>query len=350
MHEIKVMVVDDSAFMRKVLGEMLKGHERIQVVAKARNGRDALEKLKRCRVDVITMDVEMPEMNGLQALEHIMKDHPLPVIMLSSLTRRGAYETIRALAIGAIDFIQKPSNLYNTDLYQLQKELIGKIEIAAGARLGTVQGLKSPHRVAAKKQMSGSALPKKLVAIGTSTGGPRALQEVLPEIPGDTGAAILVVQHMPAGFTRSLAERLDGLCSLKVKEGEDGEILKAGHAYIAPGGFHMRVFKESDGNYSINLNQDKSVSGHRPSVDALFESISGLDIKTAAVIMTGMGSDGALGMKILKEKTGCLTIAQDESTSVVFGMPKSAIKLGVVDRVVPLGNIGREILKFLEVK
>ncbi len=350
MQQINVMIVDDSAFVRKVMEEILTTRENIKVVAKARNGVEALEKLKRHKIDVITMDVEMPEMNGLEALEAIMHQCPTPVVMVSNYTRRGTEETLRALEIGAVDFVAKPTDFANTNLDELKEKVIEKVRIAAVARLQRRNTDKGSSRPVSGK---GGAAPKigKIVAIGASTGGPKALQEVLAGLPDNLDAAILVVQHMPHEFTRSFAERLDSICQLEIKEAEDGEIIRTGCGYIAPGGFHMRAVRSQvDNNCIIKLGKDQAVSGHRPSVDVLFESLSNLGAgKIAAVIMTGMGSDGAKGMKMIKEKVKCFTLAQDEETSIVFGMPRSAIKLGIVDKVVPLKSIAGEITRYLEV-
>lgn len=351
MPVINVMIVDDSAFMRKVIEEMLSGQENIRIAVKARNGKDALRKLAQNKVDVITMDIEMPEMNGLEALEAIIKTRPTPVIMLSSYTDKGTSETIKALAIGAVDFILKPSRPFDYDLNKLKEKLIEKIQVAAAVRFDGYKAHKSVDIGLIENKRPRRTGINNIVAIGTSTGGPRALQDVLMDIPENIDGAVLVVQHMPEGFTRSLAQRLDGMCRLKIKEAEDGEKLCSGYGYIAPGGFHMRLAEDDKGKeYIIKLGKDEAVSGHRPSVDVMFESLRHINVKRiVAVIMTGMGGDGSKGMKNLKENTDCYTIVQDEKTSIVFGMPKSAIKLGVVDKVVPLDSISSEIIRGLEV-
>jgi len=351
LSDIKVMIVDDSAFMRKVIEEILNSQKNIKVVAKARNGKEALRKLDKNKPDVITMDIEMPVMNGLEALEAIMRKKPTPVIMFINSTDKEATETVKALSIGAVDFILKPSSLITKDLSGLQKELIKKVEIAASVRLAGYKLYKNGSiRLLQNKSNKANGI-NNIIAIGTSTGGPRALQEVLTGIPGNIDGAVLIVQHMPGGFTKSLADRLNGICMLKIKEAEDGETICPGCGYIAPGGLHMRLSgSKIRGEYIIKLGRDEVVSGHRPSVDVLFESLSHVKVnRMVAVIMTGMGSDGAISMKNLKENNNCCTIAQDEETSTVFGMPKSAIKLGAVDKVVSLQNISHEILKFLGV-
>jgi len=347
---VNVMIVDDSAFMRNVLEQILASSDRINVVAKAKNGLDALEKLRIHDVDVMTMDIEMPEMNGLEALQAIMRERPTPVIMLSSYTNRGAAETMRSLELGAVDFIPKPTNLLNMGMAAFKEEIVKKVLVASTVKANRCKESEKLFPCSKNKALNSGTDIKSIIAIATSTGGPRALQEVLPVIPSSIDGYVMVVQHMPPGFTKSLAERLDAMCQLKVKEAENGEIAKPGFCYIAPGDFHLRLVQEGI-KHKIALGKDPAVSGHRPSADALFESLCASDVeKITAVIMTGMGSDGAKGIGKLKNARNCYSIAQDEESSVVFGMPKSAIKLGVVDRVVPLKDIGSEILKSLEVE
>ncbi len=351
MHRIRVMIVDDSAYMRQLIAGMLEKHKNIQVVARARNGMEALEKIEQEIIDVITMDIEMPGMNGLEVLERIMSTKQIPVVMLSSFIKNRASETIEALNLGAVDFITKPSNILDLSTKKLEAELVEKITVASGAKLVGGTAYRQPPRRPADETKAGSLPLKNIIAIGTSTGGPRALQQVIPVIPGNLDGAVLVVQHMPPGFTKSLAERLDSISRLRVKEAEDGETVKTGFCYIAPGDMHMRIFQKSEeGECIIKLDRGELVRGHRPSVDVLFESLTGVQIYSAvAVIMTGMGNDGARGIAKLKQKRGWPTIAQDEKSSVVFGMPASAIKLGAIDKVAALDDIGQEILKSLEV-
>jgi len=351
LHKIRVMIVDDSAFMRQLIDRILAKHEAVEVVARAGNGMEALEKIKQNKVDVITMDVEMPGMNGLEALKQIMSTKPTPIVMISSFTKNGAMETIEALNVGAVDFITKPSNILDLGTRQFETELIEKITVAYKARLKSCTPYRQSNERVYGDAGIGSSPIRSLIAVGASTGGPRALQEVVPVIPGCLEGAVLIVQHMPPEFTKSLAERLDTLSQIRVKEAENGEIIKSGYCYIAPGGLHMRVIQgKRDREYLIKLDRGEPVSGHRPSVNVLFESLSMVDIeKAVAVIMTGMGSDGARGIEKLKQERGWMTIAQDEDTSVVFGMPGSAIKLGAIDKITALCNIGKEILKSLEV-
>jgi two-component system chemotaxis response regulator CheB len=351
MNKKQILVVDDSAFMRKIITDIVNSSESLEVVATARNGQDAIEKIKRYSPDAITLDVEMPVMDGLTALKIIMEEMPLPVIMLSSVTKEGAEATINALEYGALDFITKPSSMFKINTEDVRIELIEKLKIAVNVKV------RASRKTAVKEVIK--PLPKyeskykagglnKIVAIGTSTGGPKALQEVIPKLPKNLDASILIVQHMPAGFTKSLAERMDKLSSLTVKEAENGDMLNPGVVYIAPGDFHMHVV-EKMGKLSIKLEKSPTVSGHRPSVDSMMYSLYELkNDNIIGVIMTGMGADGAKGLAKLKEK-GIPIIAQDEESCVVFGMPKSTINLNVVDRIVPLDRIASEIIKAMEV-
>lgn len=352
--KIKVLVVDDSAFMRKVITDMISSDPTMEVIDTAKNGQDALKKIEMHRPDVVTMDIEMPIMDGLSALKEIMATTPLPVIMLSSLTKKGADETLKALDLGAFDFITKPSSMIKVSTPEVKEELLGKIRGASKVRMAKPikrEPLPEKRIISSYKSAStpvGSTKFKKLIAIGTSTGGPRALQEVVPLIPKDIDAGILIVQHMPPGFTKSLAERLDGMSQIQVKEAENGDIIRAGCAYLAPGDNHIKVYKQG-AQYVIKLDNSEKVSGHMPSVDAMMYSIADLNERNVVgVIMTGMGADGANGLKAVKANNAYV-IAQDEESCVVFGMPKSTIKLGVVDKVVSLSNITNEIIKAMEV-
>lgn len=355
--KIRVLVVDDSAFMRKVIADMISSDDGMEVVGVAKNGEEALQMIVSLKPAVVTMDVEMPKMDGLTALKQIMEVSPMPVIMLSSLTTNGAVETLKALDYGAFDFITKPTSLIKVSTPEIRDELLSKIRIASRtkvnkpsmilrqARPTPVIQKSDPSRL---KNVGARTKFKKLIAIGTSTGGPRALQDVIPYIPRDIDAGILIVQHMPPGFTKSLADRLDGMSQIQVKEAEDGDIISAGVAYLAPGDSHIKVTKQA-GQFVIKLDNGERVSGHKPSVDAMMYSIAELnDRDVIGVIMTGMGADGADGLSRVKANKGYI-IAQDEESCVVFGMPKSTIKLGVVDKVVSLNNIANEIVKAMEV-
>lgn len=370
MGKIRVLVVDDSAFMRKVLSDILSADSAIEVVGTARNGKDAISKVEEFNPDVVTMDIEMPVMDGIEALRTLMKSRPLPVVMISSLTREGADATLQALEWGAIDFIPKPSGSISVDIHKIQDLIIEKVKSAAKAK--TNRAVLASHAVRRDKPLPSSdqnhSSPKKatkpsndhplrtvpsaiphLIVVGTSTGGPNALRILLERLPGDLPAAIFIVQHMPPGFTKSLSERLDSLSALRVREAEDGMIAKVGHAYIAPGNFHMEVKPRHGEQWEISLSQSEPVGGHRPSVDVLFDSVSRLHhLSKFAVILTGMGSDGTKGLKMLKS-TGCKeAIAEAESSCVVFGMPKSAFLSGNIDRVLPLSEIGPYLVSKLK--
>ncbi len=356
---IKVLIVDDSAFMRKIISDMLSSDPHIAVVGIARNGQEAIEKVRSLKPDLVTMDIEMPVMNGLEALKIIMDTSPLPVVMLSSLTSEGANATIMALEAGAVDFIQKPSSVFMINAESVKKELIQKIKVASTVthqgKLRREPVLQRPIQVARApiKRLQKEITHRgnfPLVAIGTSTGGPRALQSIIPVIPADTTAAFLVVQHMPPGFTKSLADRLNNISLITVKEAEDGEKILPATAYIAPGDSHLEVKRNEQNQLIIHLAKTPTVSGHRPSVDVMYTSLTEvMDRSIIAVIMTGMGSDGAKGLKLLKESNDAIILAQDEASCVVYGMPKSAVKLGIVDEVIPLDKIANSILNRLEV-
>lgn len=355
MKKIRVLIVDDSAFIRKILKDILSLDSEIEIIDIAKNGQEALEKLLTSDVDVITLDVEMPIMDGISTLKKIMKDKPTPTLMLSSLTQSGAELTIQALNLGAVDFITKPSNIFKISDENVKSLIIDKIKIASKIEV-TKNNFISKEIVILKKESkiefnynSKSEAVEQIIAIGTSTGGPRALQEVIPNISENINAPVVVVQHMPAGFTKSLAERLNSISKITVKEAEHGEILKNGVAYIAPGEKHLKFKKEAK-NIKIILDDSDKISGHKPSVDAMFYSLSEIPFKKiVSVIMTGMGSDGSKGMKTLKENKNVYSIAEDESTCVVFGMPKSAINIGAVDKILPLSLISKEINKLMGV-
>lgn len=349
MKNVKVLVVDDSAFMRKVLTDIIAAEPHMEVIGTAKNGKEALEMIRELKPDVVTLDIEMPIMDGLTALEIAMKETPVPIVMLSSLTKEGADATLKALELGAVDFIAKPSSVFKVSTDDVKLQLLEKINMASRIKLRPKRApIPSVQRPKVPSVYLGTNMIKKIVAIGTSTGGPKALQAVIPLLPKNLDAPVLVVQHMPAGFTKSLAERLNNLSDITVKEAEHGDVLKAGWCYIAPGDQHLRVTKEGN-QYRIVLGSGATVSGHKPSCDAMFESLAAIGARNViAVIMTGMGADGAKGLVKIKENNNTV-IAQDEESCVVFGMPKSAIKLNCVDRIVPLDAITDEILKAMEV-
>lgn len=350
MAKIKVLIVDDSAFMRKILTDILTDTDKIEVVGTAKNGQDAIDQIPKLNPDIVTLDVEMPVMDGITALKHIAKEFKIPVVMLSSLTQAGADLTIEALELGAVDFITKPTSIFKINTDEIKESLIEKIVQASKVSVSKVSRIARETIKKREKQVfKRSNKLKNIVAIGTSTGGPRALQSVVTQIPGDIEGAVLIVQHMPVGFTKSLADRLNGMSDIEIKEAEHGDVLKPGCGYLAPGGYQMEV-KKRGGDYIIQLDDSKVVSGHRPSVDAMLYSLVKENVKnTIAVIMTGMGADGADGLSKLKDNGKIKIIAQDEDTCVVYGMPGSAVKKGAVDVIVPLKNISSEIMKAMGV-
>ncbi len=347
MGKVRVLVVDDSAFMRKVITDLLERDPELEVADTARDGLEALDKLKGKRVDVVTLDVEMPRMDGLTFLGRVMRESPVPVIMLSSHTRENASTTIQALSLGAVDFVAKPSGAISLDLHKVAEDLRRKVKMAATVDVNRLVKQRATARRSWAAPVAAPA-PKgyadKLVIIGTSTGGPGALHEILPRFPADIGAGILVVQHMPPGFTRSLAERLNQLSAIEVKEGERGDHILAGTALVAPGGYHMVVTTSR----CIDLNEEPPRHGVRPAVDVTMESaVSVYGPALVGVVLTGMGFDGARGMGLIK-RAGGRTVAEDASTCVVYGMPRAVVEMGYADRVVPLPQVARAILELLE--
>lgn len=341
MKEIRVLVVDDSAFMRKMLTNIIQSDTRLKVIGTARDGKEALGKIVSLKPDVMTLDIEMPVMNGITVLQEVMSQHPLPVIMVSSLTQKSADMTVRALELGAVDFIAKPSGSISLDIEKVSEEIVSKVIIAATSNVPNFK--KSFNE---KKEIY---TPKRtIIGIGTSTGGPKALQQVLPLLPYNFPFPIVIVQHMPAGFTKSLAQRLNTLSAITVKEAEDGEQLRKGTAYIGPGGYQFRIAK-SGSEFVCQITEETIKTPHCPSVDILFNSLAELEkIKVVSIIMTGMGSDGTEGLlNLKKEKPDTYAISESAATSVVYGMPQSAKKAGVIDREEDLPNISTSLIKAL---
>ncbi|RTE01796.1 protein-glutamate methylesterase/protein-glutamine glutaminase [Paenibacillus whitsoniae] len=368
MASYNILVVDDSVFMRKIISDLISENPQFKVVGTAKNGQEAIEQAKLLRPDAITMDIEMPIMNGLEALQRIMREQPTPVIMVSSLTQEGAAETIKALEWGAVDFIRKPSGSISLDLYKVKQLLLEKLQIAVRTKVrgiqpdnaqGAVQqtaataAIKSTTTVSPSKPAAsvksvnpGSSHFEHIVAIGTSTGGPRALHQVISQIPAGFPAPILIVQHMPPNFTKSLAQRLNDISQIRVVEAAEGDILQTATAYVAPGGWHMVIGKEPNRTYKIRLTKEEPRSGHRPSVDVMFESLLGVpELKRHVVIMTGMGSDGAKGMLSLKQSGCSTTIAEAEETCVVYGMPRAAVESQAAMLVLPQQEIAGRIAR-----
>jgi two-component system, chemotaxis family, protein-glutamate methylesterase/glutaminase len=335
---VRVLVVDDSALMRKLIPQIIERDSGIQVIGTAMDGEFALKKIEELKPDVVTLDLDMPRMDGMETLRLIVRNHKVPVIIVSAHTTQGASATFKALASGAFDFVAKPKDAASAHMDEISKELIGKIKVASQSGVSQVANpalvLSEPKR-AAKPAAKPKRAPSKIVAIGISTGGPNALQYVLSQLPGDFPGSILVVQHMPEGFTELFARRLDECCAIDVKEAQSGDLLVAGRALICPGNRHMKVKRMPLGDIIV-LSDDDRVNGHRPSVDVLFRSVAQeFGNNSLAVIMTGMGEDGAEGMNAIK-RAGGMTVAQSEDSCVVFGMPKAAIERGYAIRVVPL--------------
>ncbi|MFT5590674.1 MAG: two-component system chemotaxis response regulator CheB [Bradyrhizobium sp.] len=347
--KIKVLIVDDSALIRSVMKEIINSQPDMEVVGVAPDPIVARDLIKQTNPDVLTLDVEMPRMDGLDFLEKLMRLRPMPVLMVSSLTERGSEITLRALELGAVDFVTKPKLAILDGMRDYTEMISDKIRTASKAHI-KARVLPAPGTVA----LTGRPLPQvgntfisseKLIIIGASTGGTEAIKEFLLRMPSDC-PGILITQHMPEGFTRSFAQRLDGLCKISVIESAGGERILPGHAYIAPGHSHLSLAR-SGANYMTKLDQGPPVNRHRPSVDVLFRSVAvGAGKNAVGVILTGMGKDGALGMLEMKQ-AGAYNFAQDEASCVVFGMPREAIAVGAADEVAPLLDLPAKVLAYL---
>lgn len=339
---IRVLVVDDSAFMRKCISDMINGEHDIEVIGAAKDGDEAVQKVKLLKPDVITLDVEMPGKNGLEVLKDIKEISDARVIMLSGLTAQGSSITIESLSIGAFDFVQKPTGFKSLMLEEIRDELLKKIRLAANnAKRNTSKQFQANLP---KVDTVPSLGTRKIqaVALGASTGGPKVLYDVITMMPRDIGVPIFVVQHMPAGFTKAFAERLNSNSLIEVTEAKDGDDIRPGIAYVAPGGFHMLINGDK-----ILLDTSPAIHGVRPSVDKLLLSCAGVyREKLLCCIFTGMGRDGAEGVKAVKSHGGIVMI-QDEATSVIYGMPKAAYDTGCVDMVLPEHKIAKEIVRMV---
>ncbi|SEB03864.1 protein-glutamate methylesterase/protein-glutamine glutaminase [Paraburkholderia sartisoli] len=348
MQKIKVLCVDDSALIRSLMTEIINSQPDMTVVATAPDPLVARDLIKQHNPDVLTLDVEMPRMDGLDFLEKLMRLRPMPVVMVSSLTERGSEITLRALELGAVDFVTKPRVGIRDGMLDYAEKLADKVRAAARARVR--QAAPAPHP-GAPAQAPATPAPlfnnplvstEKLIIVGASTGGTEAIREVLVPLPPDA-PAVLIAQHMPPGFTKSFAQRLNGLCRITVKEAEHGERVLPGHAYIAPGHAHL-LLARSGANYIAHLSEEPPVNRHRPSVDVLFRSAAQHAGKNAlGVILTGMGRDGAAGLLDMK-KAGAYTLAQDEASCIVFGMPREAIALGAADEIASLSDMSRRVM------
>jgi two-component system, chemotaxis family, protein-glutamate methylesterase/glutaminase len=350
---VKVLIVDDSAFMRNILANMLSSDPGITIVGTARDGQDAIEKVALLKPDIVTMDVEMPKMDGITALKHIMEKTPVPVIMVSSLTDEGAKVTLDALDLGAVDFIPKNLSELSVNIVMIKEILIEKIKQIAKRGLAK-RPVRTSDRVAADSRARevNLVIPQRatgerrtaVVAIGTSTGGPKALQDIVTRLPKEFPVPVVIAQHMPANFTGPFAERLNQLSSIEVREALEGDILKPGLALLAPGRGHMRVVKKKTMETAITISENRDDYIYRPSVDALMLSIAEcFPGRALGVILTGMGNDGLKGMTELK-KGGGRIFAQNEQTCVVYGMPKAVVDAGIADKVLSLDEIAGEII------
>jgi two-component system chemotaxis response regulator CheB len=345
MKPVRVLIVDDSATIRELLGSVLSRDPEIEVIGSAPEPAVARQMIKELNPDVITLDVEMPNMNGLEFLEKIMRLRPMPIVMVSTLTSRGAEATLAALELGAVDYYAKPTDNVSTILGEDASELAAKVKAAARAR---VNGRRRAPQASAKNPATASYKPgkKKIVAIGASTGGVEALIEVLSHFPENCPPTV-ITQHMPAQFTATFAQRLDRLCRPRVAEATEGAVLTTGQVYVAPGGkAHLEVCAGVPPR--CKLARTDAVGGHRPSVDVLFNSVAQAAGRNGVgVILTGMGGDGAAGLKSMREK-GASTIGQDDASSLIYGMPRVAFEIGAVQRQLPLDKIGAEILRLCE--
>lgn len=345
---ITVLVVDDSAFMRKAISTMLDKDPGIKVIGTARNGKEGLELVRKLDPDVVTMDIEMPQMDGLTALRHIMMEAPRPVLMVSSLTTEGAESTLKAMELGAVDFIPKQLSKVSLDIIKIEKDLIAKVKTVASRNMRHVASVRpasrgrgaTPTRAVVPK---GGRPVRDVVAIGVSTGGPPVVQKILSSLPADFPAGILIAQHMPAAFTGPFAQRLDGVSKISVKEAETGDVLKPGHAFVAPGGKHV-VLDQKISRVDVVVTDQPEDALYKPSANVLISSVAkAVGKRGLSVILTGMGNDGCEGVRDLKSKGG-RAIAQSDSTCVVYGMPKAIVDENLADEIVDLDEIADAIM------
>ena len=357
MKKIRVLIVDDSSLLRKILTEVLESDPKIEVVGTAADPYIAREKIKKLSPDVLTLDIEMPKMDGITFLDNLMRLRPMPVVMVSTLTQKGADVALRALELGAIDYVSKPKTDLSNQLADYTEEITSKVKVAAAANIRAITAPDkvftrappiqvdpklSADAVLQKKTVNKFKTTDKIIAIGASTGGTEAIKAVLMGLPADS-PGVVISQHIPEAFSASFAERMDRLSAMTVYEAKDGQQIIAGHVFIAPGDRHLMV--ERDGaRYICRLSDGPPVNRHRPSVDVMFRSVAqNVGPNAIGIMLTGMGDDGARGMKEMHAQ-GAETIAQDEKTSVVWGMPGEAVKIGAVDTVLPLGNIAGKVI------
>jgi two-component system chemotaxis response regulator CheB len=356
MAKIKVLIVDDSALVRQLLTEILNSAPGVEVVGVAHDPYMAREKIKQLNPDVLTLDVEMPKMDGITFLSNLMRLRPMPVVMVSSLTEQGADVTLQALELGAVDFVSKPKTDLAHSLSDYTDEIVDKVKIAAQAKVRAIERCVVEAKQISGKQTADVILSKglatrrfkttdRIIAIGASTGGTEAIKEVLMQLPADT-PGIVITQHIPEAFSKPFANRMNGVSAMTVLQARDGQQIVPGHVYIAPGNRHLLVARDG-ARYICRLNDGPPVNRHRPSVDVLFRSVAqNAGPNAVSVILTGMGDDGAKGMLEMQEE-GAPTVAQDEASSVVWGMPGEAVRLGCVDKVLPLRKIADEILRLV---
>jgi len=351
MPKTKVVVVDDSALVRSILTEIINRQIDMECIGAAADPLVAREMIRNLNPDVITLDVEMPRMDGLDFLSRLMRLRPMPVVMVSTLTERGAEVTLKALELGAVDFVAKPKIGVADGIRLLAQDITDKIRIASKAHIRRAPPPPAPGSAAPAPAKPvtmaslGRASTEKIIFIGASTGGTEATKDVLINLPADS-PAVVITQHMPPGFTKSYAARLDGLCKIRVKEAQDGERILPGHGYIAPGGMHLSV-ERSGANYIARVQDGEPINRHKPSVEALFLSAAKVVGPNAiGIMLTGMGADGAKAMKVMKD-AGAYNYCQDEASCVVFGMPREAIAAGAADEVLPLNQIAAKVLERL---
>jgi two-component system chemotaxis response regulator CheB len=341
---IKALIVDDSAFMRNAISSMLSSDPEIQVVGLAKDGLEAIAKVKTLRPDIVTLDVEMPRMNGIEALKHIMASTPVPVIMVSSMTTEEAQITLESLELGALDYI--PKNLYDlsVNILKIKEDLIAKIKHLAKKKVLRRATLPTEPVIVESMPKRTGELHMHVLAFGTSTGGPKALHEIIPKLPKDFPLPIVIAQHMPKAFTGPFAERLDQLSQIEVREAKQGDVLESGKAFVAPGGSHMRVKRTTIHKVNVDISSGNGEYAYRPSVDVLVSSVAeAYPGRALGVILTGMGSDGVRGIEKLKESGGKVYV-QNEETCVVFGMPKAVVEAHLADKVLPIEEIAGEIV------
>jgi len=352
---ISVLVVDDSAFMRKALSTMLAGDPEIQVVGTARDGEEGLEKIRRLQPDVVTLDIEMPRMDGLTALRHIMMEMPRPVLMVSSLTTEGAEATLKAMELGAVDFIPKQLSRVSLDIVKIEEELRAKVKNVARRKIRPIRPQRKVEVIAhpvVTERMAAQAVPRKkslvrdVVAIGVSTGGPPAIQKVLSKLPADFPACILIAQHMPQAFTGPFAKRLNAVCQIAVKEAEMGDRVQPGTVFVAPGGRHLLIDQKVS-RIDLLISDEPKEAFCKPSANALIASVAkGVGKRGVGVILTGMGSDGLEGIRELKQRSGYV-LAQDDASCVVYGMPKAVVDAGLADEVLDIEDMSQAIMNAL---